>query len=263
MEVVPVKTSLVQAGENIISVILKAINDAGLIIQDEDILLLADKIVATSEGRIVNFKFIRPSKKAKRLAKKYSLEPPFVELVLREAEEIYGGVPKALTTLKNNMLIANAGIDHKNAPKNSACLWSINPNETARKIWKSLSEKTGKKIGLILVDSKVNPLRVGTTGFALGIAGIKPLRDFRGSLDLYNRKILITRLNVADDLAAAAHLVMGEAAESTPLVIVRGAPVEFTDNFDPNEIIISRDECMYMGIFLKRRKHKDEKLIAK
>jgi coenzyme F420-0:L-glutamate ligase/coenzyme F420-1:gamma-L-glutamate ligase len=257
LEIFSIKTPLVHIGDDIIKVILESIDSAGLKIEDRDVLVVSDKIVATSEGRIINFDSVKPGRKAKELAKKYSLEPPYVELVLKEAEEIFGGVPKALMTLKNNVLIANAGIDHKNAPENSACLWSINPNETTKKIWKAISKKTGRKIGLILVDSHVNPMRVGTVGFALGIAGFKPIKDCRGSLDLYGRKVLITRINVADDLASAAHLVIGETTERTPLALVRGAPVEITDDYDPNEITIAREDCMYMGVFLKGKRDKN------
>jgi len=257
LEIFPIKTPLFHIGDDIIKVILESIDSAGLKIEERDILVVSDKIVATSEGRIINFDSVKPGRKAKQLAKKYSLEPPFVELVLKEAEEIYGGVPKAIITLKNNVLIANAGIDHKNAPENSACLWPINPNETAKKIWKTISKKTGRKIGLILVDSHVNPMRVGTVGFALGIAGFKPTKDCRGSLDLFGRKVLITRINVADDLASAAHLVIGETTERTPLALVRGAPVEITDDYDPNEITIAREDCMYMGVFLKGKRGKN------
>jgi coenzyme F420-0:L-glutamate ligase/coenzyme F420-1:gamma-L-glutamate ligase len=260
LEVLPVKTPLIRVGDNIIKIMLEAIARAGLKIEDGDILIVADKIVATSEGRIINYDSIKPTKKARILAEEYFLEPPFVELVLREAEKIYGGVPRALLTLRNNVLIANAGIDHKNAPENSACLWSINPNETARKIWRVLSKKTMKKIGLILIDSHVNPMRVGNTGFALGIAGIKPIKDCRGLLDLYARSILITRLNVADDLASAAHLVMGETSERIPLVIIRGAPVEFDEKYDSNEIVMAEDECMYMKTFLNNKRKRRTKV---
>ena len=254
MEILPIKTSLVEVGDDIIKVMIEAIDSAGLEIEDGDILLVADKIVGTSEGRIVDFDSVEPTRKAKKLAEKHSLEPSFVELVLREAEEVYGGVPRALLTLKNDVLIANAGIDHKNAPQNSAVLWPINPNDTAKRIWKALSEKVRKKIGLILVDSRVNPMRVGTTGFALGIAGVRPLKDCRGLLDLYNRTVLITRINVADDLAAAAHLVMGETSEMIPLVIIRGAPVELTDDYDPYEVAISKEDCLYMSVLSVQRK---------
>lgn len=250
MEVLPVQTPLVRVGDDVVRVIEQAVREAGLQIEDGDILLLADKIVATSEGRVSDLDSVEPSAKAKSLAQEHSLEPSFVELVLREAEEILGGVPRALLTIKDNVLIANAGIDHKNAPERSACLWSINPHKAAKRIWKALSKKLGKKIGVILVDSHVNPMRLGTTGFALGIAGIEPIRDCRGMRDLYNREVLITRVNVADDLAAAAHLVMGEVRERTPLVIVRGAPVQLTDEYNPNEVYIPKDDCLFMSAFL-------------
>jgi coenzyme F420-0:L-glutamate ligase/coenzyme F420-1:gamma-L-glutamate ligase len=252
LEVFSIKTSLVKAGDNITKLLMEAINGAGIKIRDGDILLVADKILAISEGRVVKLDSVKPTAKAKELAEKYLLEPQFVELVLREADEIYGGVPKALATLKNNVLIANAGIDHKNAPENSACLWPTNPNETAKEIWKDLSEETKRKIGVILVDSRVNPMRLGTTGFALGIAGIRPIKDCRGLLDLYGRRILITRVNVCDDLAAVAHLVMGEASECTPLVVVRGAPVELSDQYDPDEMVIEKNECLYMKFLIKK-----------
>lgn len=254
MEVIPVKTDLVQIGDDIVRVLLDAITRAGLKVEDNDILLVADKIVATSEGRIVRFDSVKPSLTAKRLARKYSLEPAFVELVTREAKEIYGGVPRALLTLRSNVLIANAGIDHKNAPEGSACLWSIDPDLTAKNLMRALSNKTGKSIGLILVDSHVNPMRVGTVGFALGIAGIKPLRDCRGKLDLYGRPIVITQMNLADDLAASAHLLMGETVERTPLVVIRGAPVEVTEDYNANEIVIAKEECMFMNVFIGKQR---------
>jgi len=253
MQVLPVKTPLVRVGDDIVKIIQESVERAGLAIQDKDIVVVADKIVATSEGRVVDYNSVKTTRKAKRLAQKYSLEPPFVELVLREAEEIYGGVPRAILTLKKDVLIANAGIDHKNVPQNSACLWSTEPNETAKRIWKALSDRTGKKIGFLLVDSRVNPLRIGTTGFALGTAGLKPIRDCRGLPDLYGKPLRITRMNLADDLAAAAHIEMGETSESTPLVIIRGAPVEITEDYDPEEVVIRKDDCMYMSVFLRKK----------
>lgn len=250
MEVYPVKTPLVKVGDDIIKIILDAINKADLKIKDGDIIVTADKIVATSEGRVFDLKTVTPTKRAKEIARKHSLEPSFVELVLREADEFYGGAHRAILTLKNNILIANSGIDRKNAPINKVCLWSVNPNKTANRVWRILKQKTGKKIGFMLIDSHVNPMRVGTVGFALGIAGIIPIKDYRGTLDLYDRSILITRMNLADNLAASAHLIMGESSESTPVVLIRGAPVEIVDNYDPDEVLIPKSECMYMRVFL-------------
>ncbi len=259
MELLPVKTPLVIEGDNITSIILKSVKKAKIEIKDDDVLIIADKIVATSEGRNITYDSVKPSVRARRLARKYGLEPAFIELVLTEADEIYGGVHRALLTLRGDILIANAGIDHKNAPPNSACLWSVNPNKTARELWKKISKKTGKKIGLILIDSHINPMRVGTVGFALGIAGIKPLKDFRGTLDLYDRPVLITRINVVDDLAAAGHLLMGETRELTPLVIARGAPVEVTDDYSPDDVVIAKEDCMFMNVFLRGKMIKGQK----
>lgn len=112
---------------------------------------------------------------------------------------------------------------------------------------------------MILVDSHVNPMRMGTIGFALGIAGLKPIRDCRGSLDLYDKPLIITRMNIADDLAAAAHLLMGETTERTPIIIIRGAPIELTEEYDPNEVIIPKNECMYMRVFLGQKRSIKEK----
>lgn len=247
MELIPVKTKFLKKNDNLVDALLSALQDKGLKIKDGDILAIADKIIATCWGRIVNLRDVKPSRKALELADKYKLEPPFVEIVLREADEVYGGVPRAIVTLKNNVLIANAGMDHKNVPQDSASLWLLNPNESAKKLREEIQKKIGKKIGIILVDSRVNPLRMGTTGFALGLAGFNPIKDCRGMLDLYGKPLLITRINLADDLAAAAHLLIGETTERTPLVIIRGVHIEITDDYDPNQVIIPKEECLYMN----------------
>jgi coenzyme F420-0:L-glutamate ligase len=184
-----------------------------------------------------------------KLAEKSGLEPGFVELVLREAEHVYGSVSRALLTMKHGVLVANAGIDHKNAPPNHACLWPEDPNATAEVLRHSLQELTGKKLGVLLVDSHVAPLRMGTVGFALGLAGFEPIRDCRGAVDLYGKPLLITRMNLADDLASAAHLAMGETDERVPVVIVRGAPVKVTDEYDSGALRIPVSQDLYLTVF--------------
>jgi len=251
MELIAVRFPLIKEGDNIVNILLNSIKEENLDIEEGDIIAIADKIVATSEGRIVYFKDVKPSKKAEALAEKYKLEPQYAELVLREADEVFGGVPRAILTSKNDVLIANAGIDHKNAPREAACLWSLNPNGAAAKLRREIAQRTGKNVGIILVDSHVNPMRMGTMGFALGIAGFKPVKDCRGNLDLYGKPLVITRMNVADDLAAAAHLLMGETTEKTPAIIIRGASVEVMNESDPREVVIPRDQCMYMKVFLE------------
>jgi F420-0:gamma-glutamyl ligase len=129
MRLYAVKTRVVKPGDNLVDVILDSLRKQTLKLEDNNVLALASKIVSYSQGRIVKLGDAKPSEKAKKLARKYSLEPEFAELVLCEAEKVYGGVEKAVLTLKDNIITANAGIDNKNAPIGSAVLW---PKSTAR-----------------------------------------------------------------------------------------------------------------------------------
>lgn len=246
MNILPIKTPLIAQGDDIVSILLETLDKVGIVLQSGDIVAIADKIIAISEGRYTNYNEIHPSCKATSLAKTYDLEPGFVELVLRDADEILGGVSRALLTIKHDMLIANSGIDHKNAPGNSATLWPINPNETAADLRKQLEKKTGKRIGVLLVDSHVIPMRMGTLGLAIGLAGFDPVTDCRGINDLYDQPLQITRINVADDLASAAHFVMGETTEQIPIAIIRDSNIIIHDVYNPREVIIPRSECLFM-----------------
>ncbi|MEM2921041.1 MAG: coenzyme F420-0:L-glutamate ligase [Candidatus Bathyarchaeia archaeon] len=254
VEIIPIRMPLVEAGVDVAQQIVKSVIEAGTKLEDGDIVAVADKILATAEGRTINYTKVEASQKARELAREFNLEPGFVELVLREAEHVYGGVQRALLTLKHGVLVANAGIDHKNAPVNHACLWPENPHAAAKALKDSLQRLTGKRLGVLLVDSHVTPLRMGTTGFALGLAGFEPVKDCRGALDLYGKPLLITRMNIADDLASAAHLVMGETDERVPVAILRGAPVEVVDEGDPKSLYIPVSEDLYMTVFRSREK---------
>ena len=207
---------------------------------------MASKAVAIAEGRLRPLSQVRPSRRAIGLGRQYSLPPDFVQVVIDEADQIYGGVKGALLTLKDGEATANAGVDQKNAPEGFVVLWPANPDISARKIRVSVSRTFRRRIGVVIVDSRVTPLRLGTVGLALGSSGVEPIKDFRGKPDLYGRKARITFHAVTDDIASAAHLVMGEGRERTPFVIVRGAPVRLTDN-DGRRIRLSVEECLYMS----------------
>jgi coenzyme F420-0:L-glutamate ligase/coenzyme F420-1:gamma-L-glutamate ligase len=246
MKVLPIEMPLIQKGDDIVPIFLDVIHDKGLELEDGDIVAFADKIAAISEGRVINLERVKPSEEAKALAERYVLEPGFVEVVLQEADEIFGGVARALLTVKNDIIIANAGMDHKNAPVHSATLWPSNPNDTAAKLRRTLERTTGKRLGVLLVDSHVVPMRMGTLGFALGVAGFRPVKDCRGMKDLYGKPLRITRINLADDLASAAHLVMGETTERIAIAIIRDSNVTITDDYDPREVVIPKEECLFM-----------------
>jgi coenzyme F420-0:L-glutamate ligase/coenzyme F420-1:gamma-L-glutamate ligase len=252
MRLYAVETRVVKLGDNLVEVVLESLRKQQLKLEDNDVLALTSKIVSYSQGRIVRLGDVKPSEKAKKLAKRYSLEPAFAELVVYEAEKIYGGVKKALLTLKDSVLTANAGIDNKNAPIGSAVLWPENLAEWLKNFRNKIHRKTGKRVAMIVVDSGLIPLRIGTVGLALAVAGFNPIREWRGKQDLYGKQITITRHAVADDLASAAHLLMGEAAEKTPIVLIKDAPVDFDDSVHgPAEMMMPFKECIFMNTFNK------------
>ena len=252
MRLYVVKTRVVKPGDNLVDVILDSLRKQTLKLEDNNVLALASKIVSYSQGRIVKLGDAKPSEKAKKLARKYSLEPEFAELVLREAEKVYGGVEKAVLTLKDNIITANAGIDNKNAPIGSAVLWPRDLVQWLKNFRDEINRKTGKRIAVVVVDSGLIPLRIGTVGLALAAAGFNPIREWRGKGDLYGRPIMITRHAVADDLASAAHLLIGEAAEKTPIVLIKDAPVDFDDNVHGSEeMMMPFRECIFMNTFKK------------
>jgi coenzyme F420-0:L-glutamate ligase len=253
MQVLPVQTPLIRAANDLVKVVLEAIQKQGLELRDDDVLVLSSKIVSSAEGRLVKLSEVEPSKKAKRLAKLYALTPAFAELILQEADRIVGGVKKAVLTLNDDVFTVNAGIDNKNAPKSYAVLWPKNPQQSAERIRKEIARRVGRQVGVLIVDSTVAPLRWGTRGLAIGVAGFEPVKDYRKTRDLFGKEVLITLHAVADDLASAAHAVMGEATERTPIAIIRDAPVTFTEKVDANKMKIAFKDCIYMGSFKPKR----------
>jgi coenzyme F420-0:L-glutamate ligase/coenzyme F420-1:gamma-L-glutamate ligase len=250
MKLYAVKTRIIKAGDNLVDAILESLKELKLQLEDGDILALTSKIIAYAEKRVVRLSEVNPSDEAKELAQQFSLQPEFAELILHEADRIYGGVEKAVLTLKNGILTANAGIDNKNAPVGHVVLWSKSPQKWAKNTREEIKRKTGRRVAVLIVDSGLIPLRIGTTGLALAVAGFKPVKDCRKEKDLYGKPLVITRRAVADDLASAAHLLMGEAAEKTPVVLIKDAPVDFDDGvYDSADMTMPFKECMFMNAF--------------
>jgi len=247
MQLFGVRTRLVKPNDDLVGIILEALTRQGLTIDDGDVLVFASKVVSMVQGRLARLDTISPSGEAKRLAEKYELDSRFAEVVLSEADEVYGGVSGAVLTLKDGVLIANAGVDRKNAPMGSVVLWPENPHASAEKIRTEILERADRRIGVLIIDSRVTPLRMGTTGVAIGIAGFNPIRDCRAEKDLYGNRVLITRHALADDLAGAAHLVMGETAARMPAVFAKQVPISLTEEADPELLLISARECLFMS----------------
>jgi coenzyme F420-0:L-glutamate ligase/coenzyme F420-1:gamma-L-glutamate ligase len=249
MQLFPIKTGLVKIGDNLVETVLKALEKQNLELENGDVLALSSKIVSYSQGRVVKLSGIKPSEGARRLAERYSLGLQFAELVLREADRIYGGVDRAVLTLKDGVLIANAGIDSKNAPAGFAVLWPKNIGEWVRCFRDEVIRRTGERVAVVVVDSGLIPLRVGTVGLALAVGGFKPVGECRGKKDLFGRSLVITRHAIGDDLASAAHLLMGEVAEKIPVVLIRGACLDHVDRvYGSEEMMMPLKECLFMGV---------------
>jgi coenzyme F420-0:L-glutamate ligase len=236
----------------LVSILFEGLDNEGLELEDGDIIAITSKVVSVVQNRLVRYNTIVPSEKARELASRYNLEPGFIELVLRESDKIYGGVYRALLTSKDGILFANAGIDHKNVPEGIAVLLPENSDKVADEIRREIKERVGKNIGVIITDSRTVPLRMGTIGVAVGVSGFNPIRDCREKLDFYGKPLLITRMALADDLASAAHIVMGEITERIPIVLIRGAPVEFDETATGDTAKIPHEDCLYMRIFQPR-----------
>lgn len=247
MLLIPIKTPIIKNKDDLIEILLKSMKNQKIKIENGDILIISSKVVALSQGRMVNFEKIKVSKKAKELAKKYNLEEGFCELVLREADKILGGVYRAILTLKNNILIANAGIDHSNAPPKHAILLPKNLQRTAKEVRKEIEKRTKKKIGMIICDSRCQPLRLGSVGIALSTSGILLVEDVRGKKDIFGNEMLITRKANADNLCCASLVLMGETDERIPAVLVKNSGIKLSDK--KSKSFISPKDCLFAGIY--------------
>jgi coenzyme F420-0:L-glutamate ligase/coenzyme F420-1:gamma-L-glutamate ligase len=249
MRLFAIKTPLIKPQDNLVRILLQSLRNQDLVLDNGDVVAVSSKAVAFAQGRLAKLAAIPPSPEADDLASRYSLEPHFAELVRREADRIYGGVKKAILTYKNGVLTVNAGIDRKNAPEGYVALWPANPQLYAENFRKGIKQQTSKTIGIVIVDSDVTPLRLGTRGLALAVAGFRPVRDHRGERDLFHKPLLITRHAVADDLASAAHLLMGETDARTPFILIKDAPITLAEVSHREGLLIPFDECVYASSF--------------
>ncbi len=245
--VYPLKSQLVKPQDSILKILSEALTRGRVRLRDKDVVAVSSKIVAISEGRIRNVEAVKPSRRARDLARKFSMTPPFVQTVLDEADEVVGGVKGTLLTIKDGDAVPNAGVDRKNAPDNSLVIWPANPDAVARSLRSEIRKRFRRDVGVVIVDSRVSPLRLGTTGFAIGSSGFDSIEDIRGTIDLSGRRVQITVRAVADGLAATAQLVMGEASERVPFAIIRGAPAPFSGNGGVRRAKLSWDQCLYMS----------------
>ncbi|MHA1293743.1 MAG: coenzyme F420-0:L-glutamate ligase [Promethearchaeota archaeon] len=252
MNVFSIKLPLIVKNDPLLKIIVKRVREEIKFLMEGDIIVISEKVIATSQGRIINLSDVKNiSEKAKKLALKYDMNERYVELILRESSLILGGMKHVILAKVNNILIANAGIDQSNAGPNNVVLLPKNPKSVVWEYWKSLREEFNiRDLGVIIADSRVQPLRKGTIGIAIATAGFEPIEDCRGKPDLFGRPLEITMRAIADDLTSVAQFLLGESNEQTPIVIIRGAEIKFTEN-PQISMEMAPEECLYMNIFSK------------
>ena len=227
---------LIRRDDNLADIILNSLSSNEINLQNNDIIVLAQKIVSKAEGRMVNLAKITPTQKAIELATKTEKDARVVELILQESNEIIRTrIGTIIVEHKLGFLCANAGIDHSNVAGDGnpseeyVLLLPEDPERSAKYIRKEIKEKLNVDVGVMIVDSHGRAWRNGTVGMCIGLSGVPALIDERGWKDLFGYTLRITMVGVADELAAAASLVMGQAAEGTPVVHVRGFPYELRE----------------------------------
>jgi coenzyme F420-0:L-glutamate ligase / coenzyme F420-1:gamma-L-glutamate ligase len=220
---------LIHSGDDLAGLILAALARARIDLLPGDLLVLAQKIVSKAEGRWVNLQDVRPSPRAAELAPYIEKDPRLVELVLRESKEVLRTRPGTIVVEHRlGFVCANAGIDYSNVAgdRDESGEWVLllpaDPDRSAAALRHRFEELAGGSIGVLIIDSHGRAWRLGTVGVAIGISGLPGLLDLRGRPDLFGYQLRVTQVGVADELAAAASLVMGQAAEGTPVVHVRG-----------------------------------------
>jgi len=230
---------LIRRDDNLADIVVNALQANEISLEDDDILVFAQKVISKTEGRTINLTTVIPSERAIELAKQTDKDARVVELILQESNEVLRTrVGAIIVEHKLGFVCANAGIDHSNVnsplPEGEelgvreleewVLLLPQNPDQSAEKIREAIKSTTEKRVGILIIDSHGRAWRNGTVGVAIGIAGLPGLEDLRGKPDLFGFKLQVTTVGVADELAAAASLMMGQAAEGTPVVHVRGFP---------------------------------------
>lgn len=249
MELIRLRTKIFGQNFDLVRAVIDALSENKELLKNKDILIVNSKIVAVSQGRVVKLASVKPSKIKKSHYGKGIEDARFVALVKQEADIMISG--EMLLTIKNGIFTPAGGVDTSNTPQGTAVLWPEDAWKIASKLHKALKkEQKLAHLGIIITDSTCLPLRAGTSGVALAWAGFEGVEDVRGKKDIYGKELTVTRKAVADNLACAAQLLMGEADEKIPLVIARNAPITFTNRpIKSGSGSVSFKDCLYSELY--------------
>jgi coenzyme F420-0:L-glutamate ligase/coenzyme F420-1:gamma-L-glutamate ligase len=239
---------LVKSGDDLAKLIVETAKREDVAVDNGDIVVVAQKVVSKATSRVLRLRATKPSHRAEEVAHITSKDSRFVELVLQEAKRIVKASPGTFIVENAHELVCiNAGIDKSNvAGRDSYALLPENPDEAARKIRDQIMRLIGKKVAVIIGDTYSRPFRRGQVEFAIGLAGVDPFRDYRGKRDLYGYVLKVKNVALADEIASAAELVMGQGDEGIPVAIVKKVRrAELDGVFSARSLNISREEDLF------------------
>ncbi|KAF6246626.1 cytidine deaminase [Nitrosopumilus sp. b3] len=247
LTVLPLLAERKQDTFDIFETLLETLEKNDTKLQEGDVLVISTKYISNAQGRIVDLSKIKTSEEGLEIAKKYQLKQEIAEIIIRESDKIYGGIGGFVITSADNIMAPNAGIDKSNAKEGKAILYPQNPYLISEQIRRKIFLKMLIHVGVILVDSRLMPARIGTSGVAVACAGIEPVLDMRAKKDLDGTPLKVTFQAVVDNIATIANYKMGEGGESKPIAIVRNSDAKLTDRkISPSEMAISPDQCVYV-----------------
>jgi len=247
LTVIPLLADRMESEFDVFNALSKTLETNNTQLQEGDVIVISTKYISNSQGRIVELEKIRASKQGIKISEKYQLKPEIAEIIVRESDKIFGGIGGFVITSSDYIMAPNAGIDKSNAKKGKAILYPTDPYLTAEQIRRKIFLEFFIHVGIILVDSRLMPARIGTSGVAVACAGIEPVLDMRGKKDLDDNPLKVTFQAVVDNIATIANHKMGEGAESKPFAIIRNSESKLTDRkIAPLETAISPDQCVYV-----------------
>ena len=251
LQIVPLnQLPLLKEGDDLAQIIVARAKRMGVGIRNRDLVVIGQKAVSKAEGRIVNISKVSPSARAAKIAKKTGKSPGFVEIVLKESSKVLRADKDAfIVRTKRGATCLNAGVDKSNVKGNTTyALLPQDPDSSARRMRKRIQQLTGKQVAVVICDTRSRPFRKGQVEESIGVAGLNPLIDYRGQKDLFGYTLRFKNVAIADELASAAELVMGQGRERTPVAIIRGLTrVRFQDRASSRFLGVSSEEDLFKG----------------
>jgi len=239
---------IIKKGDDLAEFICRNAQQKGIDIRDGDIIVITHVVVSRAEGNFINLDTIAPSEFAKSLGQRLNKDPALIEIILRESKSIVRmGNGNIITETKLGFVCANAGVDKSNVPeKRNVALLPLNPDRSAQRIRRKIRKLTGKDVAVVISDTNGRPLRDGQINVAIGVAGINPIRSRIGEKDLFGYVLMVKRIAIADELASAAELVIGQADEGVPVAIIRGYAYPKSEKARANRLIMPRKKDLFI-----------------